>query len=180
MRKFSVMLLFLSLTPNLDAKLSFSNIQGQKDFLNTLLNEIEKSSSTKNFKKGSGDKNNDIEKYKADINSLQKTLFCIETENAKEQTDKKVLQELVEAYNKKMKELENTYKEIMLKKQKINKARDTEQYLKTKTTGTCISDTLNYEGKRRRIRDTKFRPLEIVEISQNSESTNKTPLQSAE
>ena len=166
--------------PNLEAKLSFSNIQGQKDFLNALLNEIEKSSSTKNFKKGSDDKNNDIEKYKADINSLQKTLFCIEIENAKEQADKKVLQELVEAYNKKMTELENTYKEIMLKKQKNNKAREKEQYLKSKTTRTCISDTLNYGGTRRKIKDTKFRPLEIVEMNQNSESTNKTPLKSAE
>ena len=82
--------------------------------MNALLNEIEKSSSTKNFKKGSDDKNNDIEKYKADINSLQKTLFCIEIENAKEQADKKVLQELVEAYNKKMTELENTYKECSI------------------------------------------------------------------
>ena len=67
MSKIPVMLLFLSLMPNLEAKLIFSNIQGQKDFLNTLLNEIEKSGSTKKVKKESDDKKNDIAKYKADI-----------------------------------------------------------------------------------------------------------------
>ena len=180
MSKIPVMLLFLSLMPNLEAKLIFSNIQGQKDFLNTLLNEIEKSGSTKKVKKESDDKKNDIAKYKADINSLQKTLFYIETENAKEQTDKKVLQDLVEAYNKKMTELENTYREIMLKKQKNSKAKEKEQYLTSRPSGTCISDTLNYGGKRWKIRDTKFRPLEILEINQDNVSTNKTPLKSTE
>ena len=63
---FAVVFFFLAFS--VDAKLSFSNIQGQRDFLNALLAEVEKSDATKKENKKEDSPN--IDKYRKDINTL--------------------------------------------------------------------------------------------------------------
>ena len=157
-------------TLGIDAKLNFSNIQGQKDFLNTLLKEIDESSQENKSEKDK--EKNGIDKYKEDIVLLQKALFNIESENAKKGSDKKLLQDLIDDYNKKMKALENIYRTILLKRKK-SKLKD--EYLVKNSHKTVTMDSLNCDTKRRKIKDMKFRPLELVEVSNTSEIQRAIP-----
>ena len=170
---FAVMFFFLAFS--VDAKLSFSNIQGQRDFLNALLAEVEKSDATKKENKKEDSPN--IDKYRKDINTLKEALVHIEDESAKQKANNKLLQDLVDDYNKKMKELEKTYRFIMAKSKK-SKTKD--EYLSTKPHEVFTIDSLDYGKKRRKIRDIKFRPLELVELKSASKADCKAPLPSKE
>ena len=168
-------LIVCSLVFSVEAKLSFSNIQGQKDFLNALLTEVEKSDLSK--KKNKKEDNSDIAKYKKDINTLKEALVHIEDESAKQKANNKLLQDLVDDYNKKMKELEKTYRSIMAKSKKSKKK---DEYLSTKPHEVFTIDSLDYGKKRPKIRDIKFRPLELVELKSASAVDSKAPLPSKE
>ena len=161
-----------------EAKLSFSNIQGQRDFLNALLAEVEKSDTSKKEKKGNKKEDSSkVEKYKQDINALKKALVNIEDENAKQKANNKVLQDLVDDYNQKMKELEKTYRFIM---SKLKKSKTQDEYLDSKPHEVFTIDSLNYGNKRRKIKDLKFQPLEVVELNHVSNTERSAPLPSKE
>ncbi len=158
-----------------DAKLSFSNIQGQRDFLNALLVEVEKSDTSK--KENKKENNSGVEKYKQEINTLKKALINIEDETAKQKANNKVLQDLVDDYNRKIKELEKTYRFIMTK---FKKSKKQDEYLNSKSHEVFTKDSLDYGNKRRKIRDVKFRPLELVELNHSSNVGHSAPLPSKE
>ncbi|MBQ3945223.1 MAG: hypothetical protein II670_06375 [Alphaproteobacteria bacterium] len=166
-------LIISSLAFSLEAKLSFSNIQGQKDFLNALLTEVEKSDASK--KQNKKEDNTDIDKYKQDINTLKDALIHIEDQTAKQKANDKLLQDLVDDYNKKMKELEKTYRFIM---SKSKKSKTQDEYLSSKPHEVFTIDSLDYRKKRRKIKDMQFRPLELVEISHSSQVESNAPLPS--
>jgi len=168
-------LIVCSLVFSVEAKLSFSNIQGQKDFLNALLTEVEKSDLSK--KKNKKEDNSDIAKYKKDINTLKYVLAQIGEETAKQKANNKVLQDLVDDYNQKMKELEKTYRFIMSKSKKPKKQ---DEYLSSKSHEVFTIDSLDYGNKRRKIKDVKFRPLELVELNHSAKVENSAPLPSKE
>lgn len=159
-----------------EAKLSFSNIQGQRDFLNALLVEVEKAEAKKKSDNKSAN-NSDLDKYKKDISTLKKTLEDIEDETAKQKANDKVLQDLVDEYNKKMKELEKAYRFVISKSKKSQKQ---DEYLGTKSHEVFTIDSLNYGKKRRKMRDVKFRPLELVEIREPSKPEDNMPLPTKE
>ncbi len=178
--------IFLALMPlifalNLEAKLSFSNLEGQKDFLNSLYNEFEKLKSQKPKSDNDDDKekNKEIDKYKEDIMTLKKTLINIEDATNQKDANGKILKELVDDYNKKMEELEKNYKFFL---SKSKKAAPDEGYLSSKTPGVQTMDYLRHNNKRRKIGDTKFQPLEIIEIDNSASKIeeNKMPLEKQE
>lgn len=159
-----------------EAKLTFSNIQGQRDFLDTLLAEVEKTDNAKKSEQKQNEKS-DIDRYKKDINTLKETLGHIEDETEKQKANDKVLQELVDEFNKKMKELEKTYKFIM---SKYKKPKTKDEYLGARSHEIFTIDSLDYEKKRRKMKDVQFRKLELLEISGDSKHESVAPLPSKE
>ena len=180
--KFLLILLIFAFCSGVDAKLNFSNLQGQKDFLNSLLKEVEKYNTRESTQKGSGSKadedaeQRELEKYKKDIKTLKKTLYSIEDENSKKESNNKVLQELVDDYNRQMQELEKTYKFIM-SKSKNTSAKD--EYLSPKSREVLTMDSLTSNKKTRRIKDIAFKPLELVEFRNDTSASDRpdTPLE---
>ena len=180
--KFLLVLLVLAFCSCVNAKLNFSNLQGQKDFLNSLLKEVEKYNTKESAQKGADPKDGEdaeqreLEKYKKDIKTLKKTLYSIEDENSKKESNNKVLQDLVDDYNKKMQELEKTYKFIMSKSKNAG-AKD--EYLSPKSHEVLTMDSLNSNKKSRKIKDSAFKPLELVEFRNDATASDRpaTPLE---
>ena len=166
-RVISVLLLILQTT---QAKLTFSSIQGQKDFLTSLMNEVEKETNRHSYKNKENKKN--IDEYKKDIAKLQERLANIEIENSKEKSDTKLLQEMVDEYNKKMKELERTYRYIIAK----SKEKDTkDEYIEPGNHEIMAIDSLDYGTNTRKIQRKEFKPLEIVELNKASRVEQQNP-----
>ena len=166
-RTLFVLLLILQTT---QAKLTFSSIQGQRDFLTSLMNEVDK----ENNRHSSNNKENkkNIDEYKKDIAKLQEALTNIEIENSKEKSDKKLLQEMVDEYNKKMKELERTYRYIIAKsKEKQEK----EEYVEPGNHEIMAVDSLDYATNTRKIKKEEFKQLEIVELKKSSRVEQQNP-----
>ena len=166
-----IVTLLLAASYNLEAKLTFSNLEGERDFLSALLHELDKLDAEKE------DDQPDLKECKEDIRNLRKTLFNIEDESSKKDYNNEILQELVKEYNEKMRELEKVYK-IIVKKYKNNKKRN--QVLPKKSCGTFAKDSLNYDKKRSKIKDKKFRTLELIEVSSPIKTGKDLPLTSEE
>ncbi len=166
-----IITLLLAVTCALEAKLTFSNLEGEKDFLSALLHELDKLDTEKE------DEQPDLKECKEDIRHLRKTLFNIEDESSKKDASNEILQELVKEYNKKMRELEKMYRLIM-NKYKNNKKED--KVLPKGSCGTFAMDSLNYGKKRSTIKDKKFRTLELIEVSNSTKTEKSLPLPSEE
>ena len=170
--RFLLVFFFFAFSFNSEANLKL-NLENQKDFLNALYDDFEKLK----YKKSKDDKNEDdeddehdkeIDRYKKDIKTLKKTLITIEEATSQKDAKKEVLQELIDDFNKRMKELEKNYKFILAK---IKKNKSNEGYLSNKSHEVQTIDYLLHNNKRRRMGDKKYQPLELTEINNSAAGT---------
>lgn len=169
--------LFVSLIVFMSMSFAYSidneKIQSQNNFLDSLLDEIEEENIS------SLDKNaqDEIKKYQIDINDLKKKLEDIRLEKEKNsQESNKEIEKLVKDYNKNLEQLKKTYQYLS---SKIKRHNCPDEFTTDSSHKAYCSNNLDYYKKRKRISETKFAPLGIIEVNSESDS-ERTTLQERE
>lgn len=169
--------LFLLAVASISASFAYSvdieKIQSQSNFLDSLLDEIE-NRDISTLDKHSQD---EIKKYQIDIYDLKKKLEDIRLEKEKNsQENNKEIEKLIKTYNKNLEQLKKTYQYLA---SKIKRNNYQNEFTTDSTHKAYCSDGLNYYKKRRRINETRFVPLEVIE-SNTINSSRKITLQESE
>lgn len=164
--------LFVSLIVFMSMSFAYSidndKIQSQNNFLDSLLDEIEEENIS------SLDKNaqDEIKKYQIDINDLKKKLEDIRLEKEKNsQESNKEIEKLVKDYNKNLEQLKKTYQYLS---SKIKRHNCSDEFTTDSSHKAYCSNNLDYYKKRKRISETKFAPLGIIEVNSGSDSEKIT------
>lgn len=171
---FKLLILVIILIPlSFAYSVDIEKIQNQSNFLDSLLEEIEKGDMSA-LDKNSQD---EIKKYQIDIYDLKRKLEDIRLEKEKNSKESnKEIEKLIKDYNKNLEQLKKTYQYLA---SKVKRHNCKNEFTTDSSHKAYCSDSLNYYKKRRRINETKFAPLEIIELN-SLDNSKRLTLQESE